>query len=299
MFVDQYVDSQPYACKTIKNFINNNKVSHAYIVESNGYTRTNEFIKAFVKDLLCIGIDDESKKSNISLQIDNDEYIELEIIRPTSLEIKKEQVLKLQSSFKNKAITGNKKIYIIEEADKFNDSSSNTILKFLEEPEENIIAILVVNNRFSLLDTIISRCQLISLIEDNDKDIKDLIKIDDINKEEFIDNFKRFIFLYEKNKKKTLLYEKSSFLSYFNNRDKVLCAFDIMKYLYLDALKSSLGLNTKYFRNDDELIDNICKNNSTKKIIEKIDIIIKCIDRLNSYVNTNMLLDYFIIETCR
>ena len=36
-------------------------------------------------------------------------------------------------------------------------------MKFLEEPEENIVAILVTENKFQLLDTIISRCQLITL----------------------------------------------------------------------------------------------------------------------------------------
>ena len=297
MFLDHHKDSQPYAYEILEKAIKNNKISHAYIIESNGYTKTNQFIKDFVKDIVCLDIKDEDKINNVSKQIDNDEYIELEYIRQSSLEIKKEQIINLQSLFKNKALSGNKKIYVIENADKFNDSSSNTILKFLEEPEENIIAILVVNNRYSLLDTIISRCQMVSLIEDSGKALDSLINIEDIDKEEFINNLKNFIIFYEKKEKNTLLFEKNVFLSYFNTREKVLCAFELMKYIYLDALKYSLKINTK-FLNDKELL-NIISKNSTNDLIKKIDCLIKCIDRIKAYVNTNMLLDYFILETCR
>ena len=39
--------------------------------------------------------------------------------------------------------------YIIKNAERLNPSSANTILKFLEEPEDNIIAILLTNNRYN------------------------------------------------------------------------------------------------------------------------------------------------------
>ena len=50
-------------------------------------------------------------------------------------------------------------LFIIYNAEKLNTSSANTILKFLEEPEENIIAVLTTDNRYQVLDTILSRCQ--------------------------------------------------------------------------------------------------------------------------------------------
>ena len=37
------------------------------------------------------------------------------------------------------------------------------MLKFLEEPEEDIIAILVTTNRYKVIETILSRCQILSL----------------------------------------------------------------------------------------------------------------------------------------
>ena len=44
-----------------------------------------------------------------------------------------------------------------------NDYSANTILKFLEEPSSDIIAILLTTNRFNIISTILSRCQFLSI----------------------------------------------------------------------------------------------------------------------------------------
>ena len=57
----------------------------------------------------------------------------------------------------------NDRIYIIKDCDKMNKQASNSLLKFLEEPVPGIIAILMTNHIGKLLDTIISRCQLIRL----------------------------------------------------------------------------------------------------------------------------------------
>ena len=73
----------------------------------------------------------------------------------------------LQKKFETKALESDKRVYIINYADKMNSSSANSILKFLEEPEPDIIAILIADNRYQLLDTIVSRCQLINLVNIN------------------------------------------------------------------------------------------------------------------------------------
>ena len=74
---------------------------------------------------------------------------------------------------RNKKITViriTKRIYILKEADKLNESAANTILKFLEEPSDDIVAILVTTNRYKMLETILSRCQGLS-IDSKDKEI--------------------------------------------------------------------------------------------------------------------------------
>ena len=75
-----------------------------------------------------------------------EEYTELKIVKPNGQFIKKEQLLELQNSVLNKPVEANKIIYIIKNAERLNSSSANSILKFLEEPEDNIIAILLTDN---------------------------------------------------------------------------------------------------------------------------------------------------------
>lgn len=56
---------------------------------------------------------------------------------------------------------GNARIFIIEDAEKLNEASSNAILKTLEEPPATSYLILLTSRPASLLPTIRSRCQVI------------------------------------------------------------------------------------------------------------------------------------------
>ena len=56
---------------------------------------------------------------------------------------------------------GSVRVFIIEDADKMNDSSANALLKTLEEPATTSHIILIASRADSLLPTILSRCQII------------------------------------------------------------------------------------------------------------------------------------------
>ena len=152
MFED-YALEQPIIYKMIENQINNDKLSHAYLIDANGYSKSLDFSVALANNILS--------KTNNTEQKDN--ILELKIIEAEGQWIKKNQLEELQLEFSKKSILGNKRIYIINEAEKLNQSSSNSLLKFLEEPEEGILAILITNNINQMLDTIISRCQILKL----------------------------------------------------------------------------------------------------------------------------------------
>ena len=44
-----------------------------------------------------------------------------------------------------------------------NDTSFNKMLKFLEEPEDNILGFYITRNKDSVANTIVSRCELIKM----------------------------------------------------------------------------------------------------------------------------------------
>lgn len=68
-----------------------------------------------------------------------------------------------------------KRIFIINDAEKLNDSSANALLKTLEEPPATTYLILVTSRPDSLLQTIRSRCQMVRFAPVAAKRVEDLL----------------------------------------------------------------------------------------------------------------------------
>ena len=166
----------------INKIIENNKVSHAYLIEINDYDTDKKYIFDFIKMILCNVTYEklEKENNNIINLIDNNDYPDIKVIEPEGATIKKSQMIDLQRDYSNKSLLDGKRIYVVKEADKLNPASANTILKFLEEPEEDIIAILLTQNRYKILETILSRCQILTIKENSmpiiEDDLYDLLK---------------------------------------------------------------------------------------------------------------------------
>lgn len=71
-----------------------------------------------------------------------------------------EAVKKVKEHLKWKPALAQKRIVVIEPADKLTFDSQNGLLKILEEPSENGLIVLGVENEESLLPTVISRCEV-------------------------------------------------------------------------------------------------------------------------------------------
>jgi DNA polymerase III delta prime subunit len=69
-----------------------------------------------------------------------------------------------------------KKILIIQDAERMNKESSNSILKELEEPNDNVLIILIVNQLDRMLPTIISRCRRIDIGRATTEEIEKRLK---------------------------------------------------------------------------------------------------------------------------
>ena len=154
------------AVKSLTNSLKNNKLSHAYLVVGEDSLYCDEFILQFVKAVFCL--DNNSKdfkncgKCKNCTSIEHNNYVDFyKVDAETS--IKKEEIQLLKKEFSIKSYYG-KKIYWIKDVEKMTDQAANSLLKFLEEPEEDIIAILSCKNTSAVLPTIISRCQQIKLV---------------------------------------------------------------------------------------------------------------------------------------
>ena len=280
-----YKDKQEKAYKIFSNAINNNYLSHAYLIDENNSSDSFDIVMSFVKEVLGKKMDD-NEKSILFKRIDDGNYPEIKIIVPDGNIIKKQQIIDLQRDFSTKSIEGNKRIYIIRDADKMRSETANSMLKFLEEPDNDILAILMTNNYNAILPTIISRCQVIKLNNfdmDNNNDLL-CIAFDFINS-------------VEKNGFKTILKENDILFSKIGlkERDKFDSFFEQMIEIYEDILKKKTD---KYKEYDSYLtdIDYISKNNSMDDIIWKIEYLVKARGRIKNNVNINLLIDDVIIN---
>ena len=303
--LDDYKIEQPVVYKTLINSVKKNKISHAYLFETHGFPKSLEIVLAFVKYLLC----PKNYSNNIFCgnctqcqKIDKNNHIELKIIKPDGMWIKKEELIDLQQEFSKKALTGTKKVYIITEADKLNPASANSILKFLEEPEENIIAILMVENKYQLLDTIISRCQIISLLN-NKKDegfntfekVSNIIVNENID-ESNLDNIINFVNYYEKNGLDTILNTQKLWHQYFNDKETINDAFEVISLYYMDALNILCNYNLNIFDKYIASLKEITNKNTIDSLISKINTVLKLKELIKYNVNNNLLLDKLILE---
>ena len=306
--LDDYIVEQEKVVKILKNSIQKNKVSHAYLFETNGYKNQKELALAFAKMLLCPYNYSNNKKCVNCTQcknIDKNIFSEIKIIDSDGLWIKKDQLDVLQKEFSEKSILSNKKIYIINHADRLNKASANSILKFLEEPEENIIAILTTDNMYQMLDTIISRCQIISFSRKNELDeelplnkIKNYIAIPEQLTEELLENIIgqaiEFTNYYEKNGMDTILKTQKLWHNNFKEKDIILLAINIMILYYQDILNLKLDRNVKIFKNYN--LEELVNKNTIQKLTKKISVLIKTKDKINFNVNSQLLIDKLIIE---
>ena len=312
--LDDYKNEQPIVYKVLTNAIFKNKYSHAYLFELNGYSNGYEVALAFAKFLLCPNNYTNNlrcDKCNQCYKIDSNNFLEIKIINPDGQWIKKEQLEELQKEFMTKSLVGNKKVYIINNADKLNVHASNSLLKFLEEPPEGIIAILITDNMYQLLNTIISRCQIISFKKNNltSLDLKTEEKIgkylynnlDEYNSfisdyaHTYIDNVIEYILFFEVNMEETIVTKNKEFLELFNDRKKVQLAFELLVLYYKDVLNNLIGIDVNYYSDYIDSIKKVSSKNNISKICEKIKILVDLSNTINFNVNLNLLMDKLII----
>lgn len=130
-----------------------NKLSHAYLFEGDDGQTMKQVAIDFAKLILC----DQDEQCQLKVSTFN--HPDFMYISTEETTIKKERVEQLIHHMNQLPIEGDYKVYIIEAFEKLTVQGENSILKFLEEPPDNTIAILLSTKPEQILDTIHSRCQ--------------------------------------------------------------------------------------------------------------------------------------------
>ncbi|MET3683780.1 DNA polymerase-3 subunit delta' [Alkalibacillus flavidus] len=172
---EQLRDVQPVATRMLQNSIVKNRMAHAYLFHGPKGTGKQNASLLFAMRYFCESADPQSSEPCGSCRsckrIQSGNHPDVHWIEPDGQSIKKDQIEFLQKEFTYTGLESNQKIYILSEADKMTTNAANRLLKFLEEPSQQTVAILMTENVGSVLNTILSRCQRIQFHALNDDDL--------------------------------------------------------------------------------------------------------------------------------
>lgn len=196
-----------------------------------------------------------------------------------------DQIRKMKEFFSLSQTEYNWRIAIIDAADEMNESSSNAILKLLEEPPNKSIIILISHNYYSLKSTIISRCQKITLkpLSENEmgeflsKEVNNQEEINlitslsegipslalNLTKEETLNTYKRLIDLVSntENSPQSQIFDLIESQKFGNQNEVSLDLIDLILILIRRVIRSLL--------NDEELVTNDVESQMFEKIVDQ------------------------------
>ena len=150
---------QEHITKILKNQINSDKISHAYIFSGTRGTGKTTAAKVFARAINCLNNKDgepcnECEACRSILESNTTDVVEMDAASNNSVE--NIRSIRQEVAY---STTGLKyKVYIIDEAHMLSTSAFNALLKTLEEPPENVVFILATTEEHKILPTILSRC---------------------------------------------------------------------------------------------------------------------------------------------
>ena len=290
----------------IKNAIKTNKLSHAYLFY--GSVGTN--VEKPILNAIELILKNKNKEIKISKIEDLNNFYDIQVINTNNKEILKEQFdQKITKLFETSLEKDSIKILYIKNIDLGNKIFLNKLLKFIEEPVENLIILMNTNYLDKVLPTIKSRTQNI-FIKKNIKSKIDLIKnienknaslianifVDDqqINKDnlEIVnDLIEKVVLILEKSLKDIFVIKEELFqLWNKNNSDFILKIIQLFFY----QINIKINEENPLFPNKNKLIIEFKKKNIEFIKIQKL--IEQTRNNIKNYANFNLQKINFLNE---
>jgi len=261
-----------------------NKISHAFLLETNDQEMCLKNLLEFLSYINRTG--DEVEDEKLFSLIETESLPSVKIIRPDGQNIKKDQILELKHFFQTKPTFSKYNMYVLLNAESLNSSSANTMLKFLEEPEENILGFFITNNKENIIDTIKSRCQIVldyydGVVSFSIPKVWQSIAVNYIKEYECVHDE---TLLYNKNVILPLLHDKKECFFFFQS------IFQIYEELFCCKVKN-ISINEDY-----RSLEFLLKKESSY-FLQQMQYVSKLLDDMNYNLNTQMLLDRFVLES--
>jgi DNA polymerase-3 subunit delta' len=206
-----------------------------------------------------------------------------------------------------------RKVYIINEAEKMNVQAQNALLKTLEEPPEYAVIIILTTNVDALLPTILSRCVVLNMKPVDDEKVKEFlmeyVQVPDYKAEvcaafargnlgkakilassEEFDKIKTEAIALLKHIDEMNVNEISIAIKQMNEyKLEINDYLDILAIWYRDALmfKATADANNLIFRDEIKFI----KQTASRSTYEGLEIILKALDKAKARLSANVSFD--------
>ncbi|HAS74197.1 MAG TPA: hypothetical protein DCS67_08655 [Clostridiales bacterium UBA8960] len=141
-----------------KEALDRNHLSHSYLISG---SEDIELAKSIAQRILCKQEHTGCGSCSSCLKLASDNHPDLMIIIPDGASIKNAQVEAFQEFIYIRPFESAHKIVIFNEAHLMTERAQNRILKVLEEPPEYAVFLLLTRQMPSMLETVLSRCQIL------------------------------------------------------------------------------------------------------------------------------------------
>jgi DNA polymerase-3 subunit delta' len=144
----------------LTNHLSRDRITHAYLF--NGIPGIGKGIasKLFSRSILCENVSTSCGECRSCHVFDAGTHPDFHLIEDEK-SIKVQAIMSMIEFIMTKPMLGDKKVVVINEAEKMTLPAQNKLLKIFEEPPSYAVIILVVNNLDALIDTVQSRGYII------------------------------------------------------------------------------------------------------------------------------------------
>lgn len=309
----------------LQNAIEQNKVSHAYIINGERNSGKEFIAKVFAMALQCEERHDgepcqecHSCKQALSGNHPDISFISHEKPNVIGVDDIRTQI---NGDVAIKPYRGPKKVYIMNEGEKMTVQAQNALLKTLEEPPEYAVILILTTNLETLLPTVLSRCVVLNM-----KPVKDELIREFLMKEMEIPDYKADVcvafargnvgkarFLAKSEEFDKVKNEALILLRNINDLEiyEIVAAikkitefnFDVNDYLdilsiwYRDVLlyKATRDVNGLIFREEIQYIRRVADRSTYEGIERIIEALEKSRQRLSANVNFDLTMELLLL----